>query len=347
MNGSDRHLRALLGIIVAILLITVMHATRGVTMPLGVALFIVILAWPLQRRLEEKLPQGVSLVITLIVILAVFGLLLAVLVLCADTVASQIPEYEERFSDLLQTIETWARQRGLSIRFDLISSSQIIERLVDILGRFAIGVYEFLWPLVLIAAYIALAMLEVRNFRKKLERRSDIPGARQLLHAAHDIAFSFQRFMLTRTLTSALTGVLVGLYTWALGLDFALVWGVTAFLLNYIPVLGSVIAVIPPTLLALIYPEAVWLVPVTFVGLTAIQLLVGNYLDPRLQGRFLFLSPLVLFSSITFWGWVWGIPGALLGVPLTVSIAIVCRHFESTEWIAELLATEKNEEEQV
>lgn len=347
MMTFDRHLQALVWVIVVILLLAGMHATRGVTMPLGVALFIVVLAWPLQRRLEKKLPQGASLAITLMVILAVFGLLLAVLVLCANMVASGIPEYEQRFSDLLQSIEAWAQQRNLSFRPDLISPGQLINQLIDILGRFAVGVYGFLGPLVLVIAYIALALLEVRTFRRKLEIQGDIiPGARQLLHAGHDVATSIQRFMLTRTLTSGLTGVLVGLYTWALGLDFPLVWGVSSFLLNYIPVLGSVIAVIPPTLLAMIHPQAIWLVPATFGGLTAIQLSIGNYLDPRLQGRVLFLSPLVLFFSITFWGWIWGIPGALLGVPLTVSIAIVCRHFESSRWVAELLATGENQQEQ-
>jgi predicted PurR-regulated permease PerM len=347
MTTFDRHLRALVWVIVVILLLAGMHATRGVTMPLGVALFIVVLAWPLQRRLETKLPQGASLAITLMVILAVFGLLLAILVFCANMVASGLPGYEQRFSDLLRSIESWARQRNLSMRPDLISPGQIINYLVDILGRFAVGVYGFLGPLVLVIAYIALALLEVPTFRRKLETQGDtIPGARQLLHAGHDVAISIQRFMLTRTLTSGLTGVLVGLYTWALGLDFPLVWAVSSFLLNYIPVLGSVIAVIPPTLLAMIYPQAIWLVPLTFGGLTAIQLSIGNYLDPRLQGRFLFLSPLVLFFSITFWGWIWGIPGALLGVPLTVSIAIVCRHFESSQWIAELLATGEKQQEQ-
>lgn len=346
MTTVDRHLRALVWVIVVILLLAGMQATRGVTMPLGVALFIVVLAWPLQRRLETKLPQGASLAITLMVILAVFGLLLAILVFCANLVASGLPEYEQRFSDLLQSMDAWARQRNLSIRPDLISPGQIINYLIDFLGRFAVGVYGFLGPLVLVIAYIALALLEVRTFRRKLETQDDvIPGARQLLHAGHDVAVSIQRFMLTRTLTSGLTGVLVGLYTWALGLDFPLVWAVSSFLLNYIPVLGSVIAVIPPTLLAMIHPQAIWLVPAIFGGLTAIQLSIGNYLDPRLQGRFLFLSPLVLFFSITFWGWIWGIPGALLGVPLTVSIAIVCRHFESSRWIAELLATGENQEE--
>ena len=146
---------------------------------------------------------------------------------------------------------------------------------------------------------------------------------------------------MTRTLTSALTGTCTGLITLLVGLDFALVWAVLAFLLNYIPVIGSIIAVIPPTLLALIHPEAVWVAPVTLGSLALLQFSIGNNLDPRLQGHFLSLSPLVLFFSLAFWGWVWGIPGAVIGESLTVTLLTVCHHFESSRWIPDLIARRK------
>ena len=113
-------------------------------------------------------------------------------------------------------------------------------------------------------------------------------------------------------------------------------------MLNYIPVLGSVVAVIPPTLVALIQPNFLWLAPTTLGGLSLIQMGVGNYLDPLLQGRYLSLPPLLIFYAIVFWGWLWGIAGAALGVPLTVATVIICQHFENTRWLANLLMKNKN-----
>ena len=155
------------------------------------------------------------------------------------------------------------------------------------------------------------------------------------------MAAQIRRFMVTRTLTSGITGLLTGLYTWVIGLDFPLVWAVLAFVLNYVPVLGSVVAVIPPTLVAMIQPDSGWLAVLTLGGLFIIQFTVGNYVDPVLQGRFLALSPFLLFFSIVFWGWVWGIAGALLAVPLTLGLVTFCQGFESSRWVVELLVREQ------
>jgi predicted PurR-regulated permease PerM len=112
-----------------------------------------------------------------------------------------------------------------------------------------------------------------------------------------------------------------------------LVWGLVAFVLNYIPTLGSIVAVIPPTLLALIF-QGIGRGVATLVGLAVIQVILGNFVDPRLQGHTLKLSPFVALLSIVFWGWVWGIPGALLGIPMTMSLVVFSQEFKSTRAIA-------------
>jgi predicted PurR-regulated permease PerM len=118
-----------------------------------------------------------------------------------------------------------------------------------------------------------------------------------------------------------------------LGVDFALVWGLVAFVLNYVPTLGSIVAVIPPTLLVLIF-QGIGRGVATLVGLAVIQVILGNFVDPRLQGRTLKLSPFVALLSIVFWGWVWGIPGAVLGIPMTISLIVFSQEFKSTRAIA-------------
>jgi AI-2 transport protein TqsA len=154
------------------------------------------------------------------------------------------------------------------------------------------------------------------------------------------IAEKFQRYLWARTVAAVLQGVAVTLLSWLLGLDLALVWGMIAFLLNYIPTIGSVLAVIPPTLFALVQFDGVGRALGVLAAMSVLQLVMGNYLDPLIQGKMLKLSPVVVLVSIVFWGWVWGIPGALLGVPIMVGVVIVCDHLPATRWIARFLVAE-------
>lgn len=328
-------------ILTIVAVIGAMRASRAVTMPLGVALFAVVLAWPLHHRLEKHVPRWLSLSATIAVIFGVAILFVAMIAACANNIAALAPEYEVPLAERIDLARGWAEQYGLSVRSGAFDPGAMIDQTVGLVGTVLNWTYGFLGSLVLITAFLILALLEVRDYRTAMERENT-RKTRELLEAIANATHSIRRFVLTRTLTSALTGACTGVYCLAIGLDLALVWAVLAFLLNYIPVIGSIIAVIPPTLLALIHPEAVWVAPAALGGLTVIQFSIGNYLDPRLQGRFLALSPLVLFFSLAFWGWVWGIPGALIGVPITVTLVTVCQHFESTRWIPNLIARRRH-----
>jgi AI-2 transport protein TqsA len=337
MNDTARYLRPLLTTLVVLLLIGALRLTQSVTMPLGLAVFFIVLAWPLQRRLERRLPRWVSFIITVLAILLVLGMFVGAAMLCVNSVAAKGPEYQERFGHLFEQYNAWAEHRNFPVQPRRLDPNQTSERAMQVIGGIVKGVSSFLGAFALMLALLVLGLLEVRALRDKLEKRINTPLTRQFVKAGEEVTSKLQVFMLARTFISAVTGVLVGLYAWAIGLDFPLVWGLSSFLLNYIPIIGSTIAVIPPTLLALIQPGPVWLAPATLAGMTAIQFTLGNYVEPRFEGRVLKFSPFVLFTSIMFWGWVWSIPGALLGVPITLSIAIVCRHFDRTRWLHELL----------
>jgi predicted PurR-regulated permease PerM len=337
MNSNGQSLRPLVGWLVVIAAVAALRETRWVTMPLGVAMVLVALAWPFQRRLEARLPRGLSLGITLLVILAVLALFVGSLLLCVNAIASEASAYEARFADAMAKLVTWLEGRGVHLRFEQFEPYQAMERAVALAGRLAKGTYDFLGALILIAVYLFLALIELPGFQRKLQAGGASPLGRRMAEALGEAGASVQRFVLARTVVGLAIGLLTAVYCWIIGLDFALVWGVIGFLLNYILIFGAVIAVIPPTLLALIQPEAAWLAPATLFGLAGIHVVLGNYVDPWVQGRFLALSPLALLFSITFWGWVWGIPGALISVPLTATVVIVCRRFESTQWVARML----------
>jgi AI-2 transport protein TqsA len=162
---------------------------------------------------------------------------------------------------------------------------------------------------------------------------------------SHEITNDFQRYMVVRTGIGLVNGVLIWLAAWLLGLEFAFIWGFTSFLLNYIPTIGSVVAVIFPVLFALAQGDGSlpWLTLLVFGG---IQILLGVILDPLIEGHYLAPSPLVVLLSVTFWGWVWGIPGAFIGVPLTIFVIITCKQFARTQWIATLLSDVEEPKEQ-
>lgn len=186
----------------------------------------------------------------------------------------------------------------------------------------------------LIVLTVIFILAEAASFPRKL---SDIlkDPAKDLPHFAR-FAENVNRYIAIKTSVSAATGILVTVFIWLLGVDFPILWGILAFLLNYVPTIGSIIAAIPPLLLALIQlgPGAAGGVA---IGFLAINVIMGNAVEPRFMGKGLGLSTLVVFLSLVVWGWVLGPVGMLLSVPLTMTAKIALEANPGTEWIAHVL----------
>jgi predicted PurR-regulated permease PerM len=170
-------------------------------------------------------------------------------------------------------------------------------------------------------------------------------GARRALQIIDETAPIFRRYVWVKTLTSAITGAATWLIALGFGLPLAWVWGFLAFLFEYVPTIGSLLAIIPPTLMALAEGGPSRAGTVLLVIGTA-QVLLGNVLDPRLEGRLMSVSPFGVLLSILFWGWLWGAVGALLAVPLTVAVVIACRHIPGARGVATLVAGDGVHEKQ-
>ena len=145
-------------------------------------------------------------------------------------------------------------------------------------------------------------------------------------------------YMSLKTVVSLFTGILAGVLVKALNVDYPVLWGLIAFFFNYVPNIGSFIAAVPPVLLALIQYDFKWAM-VMAIGYAAINGIIGNFVEPRMMGKGLGLSTLVVFLSLVFWGWVLGPVGMLLSVPLTMIVKIALENFEQTRWLAILLGT--------
>ena len=179
---------------------------------------------------------------------------------------------------------------------------------------------------------------EARMFARRFEAISQArgPNMARMLNATRDI----QRYLAIKTVISLITGFLAGVLCWAAGLDFYILWGILAFALNFIPVIGSLVAGVPPMILALLvsgFPNAILVAG----GYLLINNFLGNFIEPMLVGRRFGISTLVVVISVLFWGWVWGPLGMLLAVPLTMVLKVILDGSEEFRWIGVAISAEQ------
>jgi predicted PurR-regulated permease PerM len=191
--------------------------------------------------------------------------------------------------------------------------------------------------LALALAFAALGLAEADEARRRIAHVGHGGGARRALDAIDEAVPVFRRYVWVKTLTSAITGVATWLATLAFGLPLAWVWGLIAFLFEYVPTVGSLLAVVPPVLMALAEGGPARAGAVLLV-VGALQVVLGNVVDPRIEGRLMAVSPFGVLLSIVLWGWLWGAVGALLAVPLTVAVVIACRHIPGASGVATVVA---------
>jgi predicted PurR-regulated permease PerM len=184
---------------------------------------------------------------------------------------------------------------------------------------------------------MTFGLTELVSFRARLDALAPRIG-QDTSRMAAQIAGKIRKYMLIRTLASGLTGLAVFAFTISIGLDLAIAWGIISFVLNYIPFLGTLIAVALPALFASVQFESWQMVLFIFGGLYLIQFLIGNYLEPIIAGRTLAISPLVMLVAFFFWAFLWGIPGAFIGIPVTIALLAVCEQNPSLNWLARLLS---------
>ena len=334
-QAQSRLVPILLIIIAVILSVHALKATRPVTMPIAFAFFIAVLAEPLQSWLERRLPKWVAMLGVLLVVAGIVGIFFGAVELGLELLEPKLPQYADRFQALVDSGQTWLRDHGLPTGTDGQANGALSTVFQQALGglQSLLGIGSLI---ILVASFLALLLLEIRKYRDRtLEAFPDGAG-NHIIHAVSSMGQKLRRFFLVVAFTSLLTGVLTWLWCFILGIGLAFVWGLLAFILNFIPTLGSIIAALIPALVATLF-QGPATGAATLVGLVIIQTVLGNFVDPKLQGKYLKLSPFVALLSIVFWGWVWGIPGAFIGVPMTAAVMLLAHEFEASRPIAVML----------
>jgi AI-2 transport protein TqsA len=299
------------------------------------SVFVAVIAGPVVTRLDAYgLPRILATLVALTLVLAVLVGIGSLLLGSLESLTYRIPFYQLELRDALARLLRALGDLGVHLNardIDLVAGGS--SPMVNLIAPLLSGVASLLSDLVLVLILVAFMLLEGARLDRKLQAVVGIQKELQVRRAMED----FQRYLWVKSLVSLLTGILVGLWVWMCGLEMPWTWGVIAFLLNYIPNLGSLIAAVPALLIA--YLSLGWGGFFTVgTGYALINLVVGNILEPRMMGRALGLSSLVVLVSVIFWGWLLGPVGAILSGLLTLAVKLLLRETDDLNWVAVLLA---------
>lgn len=361
---ASEGVRLLLILACSVILIAGLKASAGIFVPVLLAFFIATVSFPITNWLRHhRVPRSLAVLLTVLVDFAFLaGVVVIAVTLVGDfgdkwqgegpgdpnsyrnlmerkigelsgTIADQLEERTAMSeAEAKEKVDVYFRDKSIE-QLDQIDFEQIWSLGTGVVGRVA----SFFGTTFLVMLMTIFMLTEARMYGRRLTAICEAkgPNFERLLSATKDI----QRFLGIKTMVSLVTGLLAGFLCWVAELDFFILWGILAYALNYIPVVGSVIAGVPPTILALLlfgWPQAI----AVATGYTAINVFLGNFVEPMMMGSRFGLSTLMVILSVLFWGWVWGPVGMLLAVPLTMMMKVAMLNSEDFRWLAVAISKE-------
>lgn len=319
--------------LVILVFLGAIYVAEAVIAPVAFSLFLIAIVWPLQRHLQTYIPRLIALAISVLLLVVAFGGFASLIVWAFSRVGRWIILNMGRFQVLYIQTSAWLEERGVIVA-SLWSDHFNIGWLLGLMQKFTGQVNTTLSFWLVVLVYVILGLLEVEGTARKIDTLPNRRIARVLLAGSEETAVKIRHYMVVRTLMSILTGALVWAFAVLFGLPLAQEWGVIAFTLNYIPFIGPFIATLFPTLLAMVQFETWQAVIVVFACLNVIQFVVGSYIEPRLSGSVLAMSPFVVLFSIFLWTFLWGLPGTFIGLPITIAVLTFCAQDPATGWLA-------------
>jgi AI-2 transport protein TqsA len=328
---TERLWKGLVAAASVVIVVAGMRAAAPLLVPLVVAALLAIVTFPVVTWLRAPhVPAWMAVLLTLLAtLIALLGPGLVVHAAARQFVALA-PSYQIRLEEIVASWVTWLQAIGIdTAQWPAMLEPRVV---LDLIGSILTGAATVVGHAFLVLLTMGFMLMEAGDGRL---RGGLIAAASRFAHL-ETAGPEIQRYLWIKTWVSLATGLLVGLSAALVGVDFPLIWGLLAFLLNYIPNFGSFLAAVPAVLVALIQVGA-WEASVLALFYVAINTVLGNILEPYWMGRRLHLSPLVVLLSLIFWGWVWGAAGLLLAVPITMVIKIALEHSPEARWVALLL----------
>ena len=322
---------------IAIILLFVKFAAP-ILAPVLLAAFIAIVSLPpLRWMMEHGVPKWIALG-AILFLLFDFGSILALLMTSGlEGFRENLPGYQQRFELLSEQLGNWLEAAGIEGSRAALPDMVDARKVVSFVRAMLASVSNTLGVGLLVLLTVAFILAEASNFGPRIKKAFGDSEAFELQFGR--VLDSLSQYMLIKIVSSFATGLVVWILLWVLGIDFAALWAILAFVLNFIPFVGAILMMIPPVVLAMVQAdlEIAFLVAVGFIAANTI---IGNVLEPRFMGEGLGISTLAVFLSLIFWGWLLGTIGVFLSVPLTIVLIAALDANESTRPLAVLLSTD-------
>ena len=321
-----------------VIIIAGFHRAAPLIVPFLLAVFIAIISAPPLFWLNRKgLPIWLATLIVIVVISAIGFIILAIIGTSLNDFSRSLPLYQANIKEKSQVLVVWLTRlgiegldKGLLETLDPGLAMQFVAILLS-------GLKKVLTDGFMIILTVIFILLEASGFPAKLNAALANPEKAVVFFEKFNK--NLQRYIVIKMLTSLATGIAITIWMVILGVDYPLLWGFLAFVLNFIPTIGSILAAIPTALLALVQLGTGYMLLV-LIGYLVVNVIIGNFIEPKVMGRGLGLSTLVVFLSLVFWGYIFGPVGMLLAVPLTMIVKIALGSSEETKWISIMLGSD-------
>ncbi len=337
-NSIKKHTNIAINFAAFIIIIAGVIYAASIVTSLLMALFIsIICAQPILWLQKKKVPQGLAVSLVFVFIVAIFYGFGEIIATSFSSFSEDAPKYEQNLSEMGGSVVKFLDNNGINVSVDEMTKTFDPSKIMSFTAGFLGQLGGFMGNAFTIFFLALFLLLELDSFPVKIKAiMKDTVGSLSYLNVIGD---SIRHYLSIKTVTSLLTGIFIWIGLAILGVDYAIIWALIAFLLNYIPNIGSIIAAAPAVLFALVqlgFSGVIWTTGI-FV---AVNMIIGNAVEPKMMGKGLGLSTFVVFLSLLFWGFILGTVGMFLSVPLTMTIKIMLEQNPKTKWIAIILGTQ-------
>lgn len=351
MEKDIKKIKNILSVLLAFLLIYLLAVLSSLLIPLALALFIAILLQPVLSWFEsKKWPFALSLTVVSVSTLGVLWLLGMLFYRTGVSIIRQkeylLTQVHIKLDDMLVWINSLP---GVAIQskdlVDVISGVLSYDWLIKSSGQFAGILGDFTGTFFMTALYLIGFLGGILKYEQYIHylEEGNAESDRNMLSGFEQVKSSIVTYMKVKFFVSFLTGLGYFIICWAFGIKFAFFWGFLAFLLNFIPTVGSIIATIPPLLFGLIQFSSFGTIGILILLLMAVQIIMGNVVEPKITGSSLSLNTIVVILGLVFWGYLWGITGMILSVPLLVLTKVILSQLPDAKLLVRLMGSKEEE----
>ncbi len=350
LEKTERTKKIAIGIGLFVLISFMLKVASSITLPLGIAIFMFLILNPMVNKMEQnRVPRWLAIILVILVLICIFILVFLFLSIAVNSLINRIPKYFTRFEDLLGSFtDNLGPVLGLTPEAGLSELFDWKPMLINTITAASGSVVSIVSNSLLIFIFVLFLMLERQSLIPKFKVALPSRGGMRIAIMFERINRQVSRYLVVKFVISSITGFLFYLASLSVGLDFAIIWGVLAFFFNFIPNIGSLVITLLTILMSVIqfFPDYTRILYVAII-MNLIQVVMGNILDPRFQGNQLNLSPFVILVSLVYWGFIWGIMGMFLAVPIMAVVQIICSNIKDLRPIAIIISSGKRYRAQI